>query len=69
MASAGQQTFKLNTGAQIPAMGVGPWQDAQEQYDAVKEVLKVGYRHVDTAYLHIITHLRSDTKGRSNDWE
>ncbi|KGO74154.1 Short-chain dehydrogenase/reductase SDR [Penicillium italicum] len=41
--------FKLNTGAEIPAIGFGTWQDASEQEDAVAEAIKVGYRHVDTA--------------------
>jgi alcohol dehydrogenase (NADP+) len=42
-------TFKLNTGAEIPAIGFGTWQDPSEQEDAVAEALKAGYRHVDTA--------------------
>lgn len=41
--------FKLNTGAEIPAIGFGTWQDEQAQEDAVTEALKVGYRHIDTA--------------------
>ena len=41
--------FKLNTGAEIPAIGFGTWQNEQEQEDAVTEAIKVGYRHIDTA--------------------
>lgn len=41
--------FKLNTGAEIPAIGFGTWQDEQAQEDAVTEALKAGYRHIDTA--------------------
>jgi len=41
--------FKLNTGAQIPAIGFGTWQDKDSQEDAVTEALKAGYRHIDTA--------------------
>ncbi|KAG0155479.1 hypothetical protein PDIDSM_1056 [Penicillium digitatum] len=41
--------FKLNTGAEIPAIGFGTWQDASEQEDAVAEAIKAGYRHIDTA--------------------
>jgi alcohol dehydrogenase (NADP+) len=43
--------LKLNTGAQLPALGFGTWQDADAQEDAVKEALAAGYRHIDTAYV------------------
>ncbi|KAF3387513.1 hypothetical protein F1880_001472 [Penicillium rolfsii] len=49
MAFQGQKTFKLNTGAQIPAIGLGTWQDADAQEAAVLAALKAGYRHIDTA--------------------
>lgn len=42
-------TFKLNTGAEIPAIGFGTWQDAEAQEQAVIEAIKAGYRHIDTA--------------------
>ena len=41
--------FKLNTGATIPALGFGTWQDESAQEDAVTAALKIGYRHIDTA--------------------
>lgn len=41
--------LKLNTGAEIPAVGFGTWQDKDAQEDAVLEALKAGYRHIDTA--------------------
>jgi diketogulonate reductase-like aldo/keto reductase len=41
--------FKLNTGAHIPAIGFGTWQDEKVQEDAVATALKLGYRHIDTA--------------------
>lgn len=41
--------FKLNTGAEIPAIGFGTWQDEAEQENAILEAIKVGYRHIDTA--------------------
>jgi hypothetical protein len=41
--------FKLNTGAEIPAVGFGTWQDKDSQEAAVAEALKAGYRHIDTA--------------------
>ncbi|KAL4993517.1 NADP-dependent oxidoreductase domain-containing protein [Aspergillus recurvatus] len=45
-------TFKLNTGATIPALGFGTWQDADAQETAVLEALKAGYRHIDTARVY-----------------
>jgi len=44
--------FKLNTGAEIPAIGFGTWQDKDAQEDAVYEALKAGYRHIDTARVY-----------------
>lgn len=46
-------TFKLNTGATIPALGFGTWQDADAQENAVAEALKAGYRHIDTARVYV----------------
>lgn len=50
-------TLKLNTGHAIPAIGMGCWmgkptptQDNPETYAMVLECLKLGYRHLDTAY-------------------
>jgi diketogulonate reductase-like aldo/keto reductase len=45
-------TFKLNTGASIPAVGFGTWQDKDSQFDAVTDALKAGYRHIDTASIY-----------------
>ncbi|KAE8318390.1 NADP-dependent oxidoreductase domain-containing protein [Aspergillus transmontanensis] len=45
-------TFKLNTGAEIPAIGFGTWQDAEAQEGAVVEAIKAGYRHIDTARVY-----------------
>lgn len=42
----------LNTGAKIPAVGFGTWQDADAQEAAVTEALKAGYRHIDTARIY-----------------
>ncbi|PWY81870.1 aldo/keto reductase family protein [Aspergillus heteromorphus CBS 117.55] len=44
--------FKLNTGAQIPAIGFGTWQDAEAQEHAVVDAIKAGYRHIDTARVY-----------------
>lgn len=44
--------FTLNTGAEIPAIGFGTWQDVNAQEEAVLEALRVGYRHIDTARMY-----------------
>jgi hypothetical protein len=49
---AGTTTYKLNTGAKIPALGFGTWQDAESQEGAVREAIKAGYRHIDTARVY-----------------
>lgn len=45
--------FKLNTGARIPAVGLGTWQaDGASCKAAVATALEVGYRHLDCAHLY-----------------
>jgi len=45
-----KEVFKLNTGATIPAIGLGTWQSGpNEVRHAVCAALKAGYRHIDTA--------------------
>jgi glycerol 2-dehydrogenase (NADP+) len=42
-------TIKLNTGAEIPLIGLGTWQ-SKEVASAVEYALKCGYRHIDCAW-------------------
>ena len=47
-----QTRFQLNTGALIPAIGFGTFQDPGAQEDAVSRALKAGLRLIDTARVY-----------------
>ena len=45
--------FTLSNGVVIPAIGFGTWQiDAKDAYQATLNAIKLGYRHIDTAYAY-----------------
>ncbi|MBR0277890.1 MAG: aldo/keto reductase [Clostridia bacterium] len=44
------ETFELNNGVKIPKLALGTWMiDDHIVADAVKNAIKIGYRHIDTA--------------------
>ncbi|CED84118.1 glycerol dehydrogenase [Phaffia rhodozyma] len=46
-------SFKLNTGASIPSVGLGTWQAPPgEVAKAVEHALTAGYRHLDCAFVY-----------------
>lgn len=47
------KTFTLNDGSAIPAFGLGTWKSSErDAYRAVKEALRVGYNHIDGAWIY-----------------
>lgn len=44
--------YTLNTGAKIPALGFGTFQDAEAQEETVSNALKAGFRLIDTARVY-----------------
>ena len=43
-------TIELNNGIKIPQLGLGTWFISDDKAaDAVKEAVRIGYRHIDTA--------------------
>lgn len=47
------KTLKFSNGDIIPQFGLGTWlSKPNEVYDAVIEAIKVGYRHIDCAYIY-----------------
>ncbi len=47
------KSFKLNTGAEMPAVGLGTWQGgAEEVKKAVSYAVQNGYKLVDCAYCY-----------------
>ena len=49
-----QSRITLNNGVKIPRLGLGVYQSppGRKTQHAVKYALKVGYRHIDTAYIY-----------------
>lgn len=44
------ETYKMNNGLEIPKLALGTWLiDNNNVVEAVREAVKIGYRHIDTA--------------------
>ncbi|MGA0351591.1 MAG: aldo/keto reductase [Acholeplasmataceae bacterium] len=47
------KTIQLHNGIHIPMIGLGTWKSKEDEaYQAVLHALKVGYRHIDTAFIY-----------------
>ena len=46
--------YELSSGVKIPCIGFGTWQaaDGEVAFNAVRDALKAGYRHIDTAAIY-----------------
>src|ERR687884_1357294 len=49
-----QSSIRLNNGVEIPRLGLGVYQSAPGRITqrVVRYALKIGYRHIDTAYIY-----------------
>ena len=48
------ENYKLNNGLEIPKLGLGTWFiDDDKVAEAIKEAVKLGYRHIDTAQAYM----------------
>lgn len=49
-----KDTYTLNDGVEIPVVGFGTWQMANDEHttDIVEHAIEVGYRHIDTAAVY-----------------
>ncbi|CAG2114303.1 unnamed protein product [Medioppia subpectinata] len=46
-------TIKLNTGYEVPVLGLGTYNDtSQVMIDTIQSAIAIGYRHIDTAELY-----------------
>jgi diketogulonate reductase-like aldo/keto reductase len=52
------ETFTLNNGVKIPAIGLGTWKAPPGEVEhAVEHALKAGYRHIDGALAYQVSYI------------
>lgn len=45
-----EESFTLNNGVKIPKLALGTWEIPDDRVaEAVRQAVKIGYRHIDTA--------------------
>jgi diketogulonate reductase-like aldo/keto reductase len=59
------EKVKLNNGTEIPKLALGTWFiDDDKAAEAVREAVKIGYRHIDTAQAYGMNEVSEKVSAR-----